>query len=164
MERDVIKQYADWLEQNGGDIIARRVAFDAQQVFNIVQQLQIFDRPVADYLTMSQDEYYRTISDHKLTLQGEDEPMSQLQDRVLINHVDGSLTDNNLNFAYNHEDNFTGGYSARKDLNLITYGLEVVGAVAAISNPEFVKEHLSQDAAVSLILAANSLKDWQAKN
>ncbi|GEL12946.1 hypothetical protein FC15_GL000745 [Lapidilactobacillus concavus DSM 17758] len=164
MERDVIKQYADWLEQNSSDIIARRIAFDAQKLFDLVQQLGILDRPVNDYLTMSQDDYYRTVSDHKLTLQGEDEPMSHLQDRILINHVDGSLTENNLNFAYNHEDNFTGGYSARQDLNLITYGLEVVGAVVAISGSEFIKSHLSKDAVISLLLAAHSLNEWQAKN
>lgn len=164
MERDAIKLYADWLEENGDDIIARRVDFDAKQVDNIVSELKIFDQPVDAYLTMSQDDYYATVSDHKLTLQGDDEPMSKLEDRVLINHVDGSLTDGDINFAYNHEDNFSGGYSARKDLNLIMYGLEVVGAVANVGGFELVQQHLSKDAAVSLLLAANSLAEWAKEN
>ncbi|WP_125607804.1 hypothetical protein [Lapidilactobacillus bayanensis] len=164
MERDVIKQYADWLEENSNDIIARRTQFDAKQVYNIVTELKIFDQPVTAYLQMSQDDYYATTSDHKLTLQGDVEPLSQLQDRVLINHVDGSLTEGQINFAYNHEDNFSGGYSARKDLNLITYGLEVVGAVANVGGFGLVQQNLSKDAAVSLLLAANSLSEWEQEN
>lgn len=164
MERDVIKQYADWLEENSNDIIARRTEFDAKQVYNIITDLKIFDQPVDTYLKMSQDDYYATISDHKLTLQGETEPMSQLEDRVLTNHVDGSLTEGEINFSYNHEDNFSGGYSARKDLNLIMYGLEVIGAVANVGGFELVQQNLSKDAAVSLLLAANSLSEWEQAN
>lgn len=161
MEREAIKQYADWLELNTTDIIAQHVQFDPSKVYEIVDQLQVFKQPVQQILEMTQESYYQQLSDHKLTLQGERDLMTHLQDRVLVNHVDGSITDRQIHFEYNHEDNFSGGYSARKDLHLLTYGLKVIGAMVVISDFKLVQENLSADAAISLALAADMVSRWQ---
>ncbi|WP_125768991.1 hypothetical protein [Lapidilactobacillus wuchangensis] len=161
MERDAIKQYADWLQTNTDDIIAQHVKFDPNKVYEIIDQLKIFKKPVTEIMAMTEEDYYQQLSDHKLTLQGERDVLTHLQDRVLINHVDGSITQRQIHFSYNHEDNFAGGYSARKDLHLLTYGLKVIGAVVVISDFELVQENISADAAVSLALAADMISRWQ---
>ncbi|WP_261807115.1 hypothetical protein [Lapidilactobacillus luobeiensis] len=161
MEREAIKQYADWLQTNTNEIVAQKIKFDAEQVYRLIDSLHVFDQSVTSFLTMTQETYYRTISDHKLTLQGERDAMNKLQDRVLVNHVDGALAAGEIHFEYNHEDSYAEGYSPRKDLQIIAYSFKVLGAVVAISNTELVRQHLSKDAAISIALAADALTHWQ---
>lgn len=161
MNSQTVKDYADWLQQNTSKIVAGQVSFDAQKVYDILDDLKIFDQPSQSYLQMTQESFYDTVSDHKLTIGDETKQLTALQDRILINHVDGSITDQQLNFAYNHEDNYEGGYQARKELNLLAYGFKVLGAVLAISEAKLVRENLSTDAAMSLLLAAHALDGWQ---
>lgn len=162
MEREAIKQYADWLQTNTNEIVAQKIKFEADKVYQLIDTLHIFEQPVTTYLTMSQETYYRTVSDHKLTLPGERDTMRKLQDRVLVNHVDGALADGEIQFEYNHEDSYSEGYSPRKDLQIIAYSFKVLGAVVAISSTELVRQNLSKDAAISIALAADALTQWQA--
>lgn len=79
---------------------------------------------------MLQGNYFREESDHKLNLLDDKAPVAKLEDRIMVNHVDGSITEDKLNFTYNHEPVFDGEYAAAVDLNIVKYGLEVIGAVA----------------------------------
>ena len=58
-------------------------------------------------------------------MQNEKQSLSELKDRVLVNHVDGSLAISELIFTYNHEHPYANGtYNVTNDLHTIEYALE----------------------------------------
>ena len=83
--------------------------------------------------------------------------MRELSDRILTNHVDGYVDQDEINLTYNHEDPLQdGSYDRATDLHVLLYSLKVIGAVRAIA-PNDLKKVLSKDAVLSLGLAANAL-------
>ena len=46
---------------------------------------------------------------------------------------------------------------------MLTYGLAVIGAVAATVKHNLIQADLSKDAVLSLALAAQNIANWQAK-
>ena len=111
---------------------------------------------------MKQADYYTTESDHKLNLPDDNAPLTATHDRIMVNHVDGSIKNDQLNFTYNHEPVFDGGYTPQRDLNIVKYGLEVIGAVATSGHIETVSAALSPDAVLTLVLAATAFSSYQA--
>lgn len=57
---------------------------------------------------------------------------------------------------------FDGGYTPQRDLNIVKYGLEVIGAVATSGHIETVSAALSPDAVLTLVLAATAFSSYQA--
>lgn len=161
MDQFGISDLADWLEAHNDQLLAKTEPFPATKVNDAVDFLKGLKHPAADYLDMKQGQYYQAESDHKLNLLADDQPLRKLEDRIMVNHVDGSITEDTLNFTYNHEPVFENGYSAKQDLNIVKFGLEVIGAVATTGHVETVAEALSPDALVTLIVAATQLVSWQ---
>ena len=126
-------------------------------VISTYNSLGILDKPIEEYFDMTQDEYYNSESDGKLTLLHLDQPLSELSDRILTNHVDGYVDKDEINLTYNHEDPLQdGSYDRATDLHVLLYSLKVIGAVRAIA-PDDLKKVLSKDAVLSLGLAAAAL-------
>lgn len=162
METQTISQLADWLEEHSAQIVAQTETLDVQKIYELLDGLAILRQPVQNYLTMTEEQYYQNESDHRLTLQHEQQTLAQLQDRILVNHVDGSFINNEINFDYNHENPYqTGNYDAQSDLHLIEYALEVIGAVASNTLMSDLRNNLSPDAVLSIALAANQIGQWQ---
>ncbi|KRL47568.1 hypothetical protein [Lacticaseibacillus manihotivorans] len=161
MEQYSISELADWLEAQSDALLAKSVAFPETKVQAVVDYLKVLKHPAAAYLDTLQGHYDRHESDHKLNLLADKAPLAELEDRVMVNHVDGSITEDHINFTYNHEPVFEGGYAAKKDLNIIKFGLEVIGAVATTGHIETESSVLSPDAMVTLIVAAHSFAKWQ---
>ena len=85
-----------------------------------------------------------------------------LEDRIMVNHVDGSISGDKIKFNFNHDTPYVDGkYRSRKDLEILKFGLEVVGAVAATGHEDAVQSALTPDSVVSLVLAAHALHAWQ---
>jgi hypothetical protein len=93
----------------------------------------------------------------------DEQPLAELEDRIMVNHVDGSITEDQVNFTYNHEPVFDSGYAPKKDLNIVKFGLEVIGAVATSGHLQTVAAALSPDAMVTLVVAAHRFATWQAQ-
>lgn len=111
---------------------------------------------------MTEDDYYQNESDHLLTLQSPDHKLSELHDRVQVNHVDGSLDAHEVNFSYNHEDPFASGeYKAKTDIDLVSFAFTVIGAVYDNTIVADVRNSLSKDAVLSIGLAAYAIEAWQ---
>ncbi len=110
---------------------------------------------------MKQADYYTIESDHKLNLPDDNAPLTATHDRIMVNHVDGSIKNDQLNFTYNHEPVFDGGYTPQRDLNIVKYGLEVIGAVATSGHIETVSAALSPDAVLTLVLAATAFSSYR---
>lgn len=155
-----VNPLADWLTEQQEAILNREVKLDVDQIEAAIDTLHVFEKPVKDYLDLDQEKYYETESDHKFTLLAGKSKVSEIEDRIMINHVDGFLRKDEINFTYNHEKVFDNGYSAKKDLQVLRYGMKVVGAVAATGDQEAV-EKLSKDSLISLALSANAIAAWQ---
>ncbi|WP_225049068.1 hypothetical protein [Lacticaseibacillus kribbianus] len=162
MDQFGVSELADWLESNTEALLTKQAKMPLTRVFDAVDYLEVLAHPAATYLDMPQGTYYREESDHKLNLLADDQPLAALQDRIMVNHVDGSIVRDELNFTYNHEPVFEPDYSAKKDLNLIKYGFEVIGAVATSGHKQTVTDALAKDAVVTLVVAAARFAQWQA--
>ena len=161
MDQFGISELADWLEANNDQLLDKAELMPTDKVLAAVDYLKVLAQSAAAYLPMKQGTFDREESDHKLNLMADDQPLSQVEDRIMVNHVDGSITKDELNFTYNHEPVFEDGYQAKKDLNIVKFGLEVIGAVATSGHLETVTAALSKDAAVTLIVAAARFRQWQ---
>ncbi|WP_204122587.1 hypothetical protein [Lacticaseibacillus mingshuiensis] len=161
MDQFGISDLADWLEAHSTALLEKKEAMPVDRVFAAVDQLGVLQQPAAHYLSVRQGQYFQNESDHKLNLLADDQPLSALEDRIMVNHVDGSITEDTLNFTYNHEPVFDGTYSPKKDLNIVKFGLEVVGAAASTGDDDTLADVLSHDALVTFIVAAQAFADWQ---
>ena len=157
-----ISNLADWLEAHNDDLMAKKTQLDPNKVYAIVDYLKVLKKPAEKYLHMKQADYYTIESDHKLNLPDDNAPLTATHDRIMVNHVDGSIKNDQLNFTYNHEPVFDGGYTPQRDLNIVKYGLEVIGAVATSGHIETVSAALSPDAVLTLVLAATAFSSYQA--
>ncbi|MGO2743780.1 MAG: hypothetical protein ACTIAB_00235 [Lacticaseibacillus paracasei] len=162
MDQFSINNLADWLEAHNDDLMAKKTQLDPNKVYAIVDYLKVLKKPAEKYLHMKQADYYTTESDHKLNLPDDNAPLTATHDRIMVNHVDGSIKNDQLNFTYNHEPVFDGGYTPQRDLNIVKYGLEVIGAVATSGHIETVSAALSPDAVLTLVLAATAFSSYQA--
>ncbi|WP_390405982.1 hypothetical protein [Lacticaseibacillus jixiensis] len=163
MDQYGISELADWLEAQSDALLAKSTPFPETKVFAAVDYLKKLRHPAADYLNVLQGHFDRHESDHKLNLLADKATLAELEDRIMVNHVDGSITDNTLNFTYNHEPTFEGGYQPKTDLNIVKFGLEVIGAVATTGKLDTVRDALSADALVTLVVAAHRFKQWQGE-
>ncbi|WP_179394445.1 hypothetical protein [Lacticaseibacillus absianus] len=162
MDQFGVSELADWLEANTPALLDKTTKMPTDRILAAVDYLNVLAQPAATYLEMHQGQYFKEASDHKLNLLADDQPLRALEDRIMVNHVDGSIVSDQLNFTYNHEPVFEGGYQAKKDLNIVKYGLEVIGAVATSGHLDTVTAALSPDATVTLIVAATQFAAWQA--
>lgn len=157
MEKLAIMTLADDLAANQESILNKEIDFDAEAVYQAIDSLKVLHNPIKEYFKMTQEEYYDTESDHKLTLINLSEQLTDLHDRILTNHVDGFVDQNEINLTYNHENPYEDDfYNNVVDFHVITYGLKVIGAVQAIAAKE-LQEVLSKDALLSIGLATYSL-------
>ncbi|WP_125567847.1 hypothetical protein [Companilactobacillus insicii] len=162
MDSETISKLAEWLDKNDKDIEKKTENFDAQKVYEILDSLEVLRKPIKDYFDMTEDDYYQNESDHRLTLQNPTHKLSELHDRVLVNHVDGSLSGHDINFTYNHEDPYAEGeYKAKTDLDVVTYSFVVIGAVYNNTIVADVRNSISKDAILSIGLAAHAIEEWQ---
>ena len=157
MENLTTMTLADDLALSQDQIISGQQDLDTEKIYKEIDSLGVLDKPIKDYFSMTQDEYYNSESDGKLTLLHLNEPMSALHDRILTNHVHGYVDKDEINLTYNHEDPFEDdNYDRTTDVHVLLYSLKVIGAVRAIDASD-LKKVLSKDAVVSLGLAANAL-------
>jgi len=162
MNSETISNLADWLFTNRKELEDKSVKFDAQKVYDILDSLGVLRKPIKEYFDMTEDDYYQNESDHRLTLQNPTHKLSELHDRVQVNHVDGSLDAHEINFTYNHEDPYAGGdYKVKTDLNLVSFAFTVIGAVYDNTIVADVRNSLSKDAVLSIGLAAHAIEAWQ---
>ena len=103
MEKLDTMTLADNLADNQESILNKETDFDAEAVYRVIDNLHVLHKPVKDYFGMTQEQYYETESDHKLTLINLSEQLTDLHDRILTNHVDGYADQNKINLTYNHE-------------------------------------------------------------
>ncbi|CCI86086.1 hypothetical protein FC52_GL001694 [Lactobacillus pasteurii DSM 23907 = CRBIP 24.76] len=148
---------ADDLALSQDKILNGEQSFDAEAVYKVIDELGVLNRPIKDYLEMTQEQYYEAESDHKLALLHLSDRLVDLHDRILTNHVDGYVDKDEINLTYNHENPYQDDlYNAEVDYRVLTYSLKVIGAVQAIA-AEDLKEVLSKDAVLSLGLASYAL-------
>lgn len=156
MENLTTMNLADELASSQDQIISGEERLDLEKIFTEIDNLHILDKPIKDYLSMKSEDYYDE-SDSKLTLLNMDQPLSEVEDRILTNHVDGYVDKNEINLTYNHENPFEdGNYDRATDFHVLLYSLKVIGAVRAVDAVDLQKV-LSKDAVLSLGLAANAL-------
>lgn len=156
MENLTTMNLADELAASQDQIISGEEKLDLEKIFAEIDSLHILDKPIKDYLLMKSEDYYEE-SDSKLTLLNMDQPLSEVEDRILTNHVDGYVDKNEINLTYNHENPFEdGNYDRATDFHVLLYSLKVIGAVRAVDAVDLQKV-LSKDAVLSLGLAANAL-------
>jgi len=162
MNSETISKLAEWLDTNKKKIEDKSEKLDAQNVYDVLDSLEVLRKPIKEYFEMTEDDYYQNESDHRLTLQNPENKLSELHDRVQVNHVDGSLADHDINFSYNHEDPYAeGAYKAKTDLDLINYSFVVIGAVYDNTIVADVRNSVSRDAILSIGLAAHAVEEWQ---
>lgn len=162
MNSETISTLADWLYTNRKKIEDKSEKFDAQKVYNILDSLEVLRKPIKEYFDMTEDDYYQNESDHRLTLQNPDQKLSELHDRVQVNHVDGSLEGHDINFTYNHEDPYAEKeYQVKTDINLVNSSFTVIGAVYDNTIVADVRNSISKDAILSIGLAAHAIEEWQ---
>ncbi|MFC6171404.1 hypothetical protein [Loigolactobacillus jiayinensis] len=161
MATQTLSQLADYLEAHNDKIKIGDEKFDPQLIYAALDQLAVLAKPVQDYFTISEDDYYEHESDHLLTLQKGKAPLGELKDRIIVTHTDGELSNGDLRYSYAHEDAYSAGYDVQTDLHLLTYGLEVVGATDNLDH-EQTQKTLAKDAVLSLALAAKAVAAWQA--
>ncbi|MDO4912458.1 MAG: hypothetical protein Q3960_02765 [Lactobacillus sp.] len=148
---------ADDLAQNQAAFLAGKQTFDATPVFEAIDELEVLDKPIAEYFEMKVEEYDQTESDHKLTLLDLSQKLADVKDRVLVNHVDGFVDKHEINFTYNHENPWASDqYNKEVDYHVVTYALKVISAVLAIAKSD-LQEVISKDAVLSIGLAARAL-------
>lgn len=163
MGQDNVRQLADWLEANMTAILERKVMIKPTEIFAVLDSFAVLNNPVAKYLAITEETYYQSESDHKLTLSDDRKLLIDVTDRIMVTHVDGILADNKVNFEYSHEAVYEDQYLVKRDLEVLTYGLAVIGAVAATVKHNLIQADLSKDAVLSLALAAQNIANWQAK-
>ncbi|APX71876.1 hypothetical protein M5C72_01655 [Companilactobacillus allii] len=162
MNSETISKLAEWLDKNDVDIEKKTEKLDASKVYDIIDSLEVLRKPIKDYFDMTEDDYYQNESDHRLTLQNPTRKLSELHDRIQVNHVDGSLSDHEINFTYNHEDPYVKGeYNIKTDLNLVNYSFVVIGAVYNNTIVADIRNSISKDAILSIGLAARAIEEWQ---
>lgn len=149
---------ADDLQLAGTKIIKKQQPLDAERVYKFIDSLAVLDKPISAYFTMKQEDYYENESDKKLTLQHLTEPLADMHDRILTNHVDGYVQNDEINFTYNHEDPYADDYYSRKtDFHVLSYSLKVVTAMIPVIGADNLKTKISKDAILSIGLAAYNL-------
>ena len=162
MNSETISKLAEKLYEDRNKIEEKSQTFEAQAVCDILDSLEVLRKPIKEYFDMTEDDYYQNESDHRLTLQSPTHKLSELHDRVQVNHVDGSLDAHEINFTYNHEDPYAGGdYKVKTDLNLVSFAFTVIGAVYDNTIVADVRNSLSKDAVLSIGLAAHAIEAWQ---
>lgn len=163
MKKLAISELADWLEANMQMIIDKEIQFEPSHVYPLLDELHVLPASITTYFDMSQEKYAEEVSDHKLNLTTNlKDKLADISDRYMVNHVDGILSEGDVHFTYNHENTCVNGqYDVVQDLHVLTYGLEVVGAVATI-DVNLITRDLSKDAVMSLALAAQHIADWQS--
>lgn len=161
MEATAISEMADWLEAHVDDIVGKNTALDTDKIYALLDALKVLPRPVATYLEMTQEKYYEDGSSHDLDLDGGKALVGEVHDRLMVNHVDGTLPENQIRFTYNHEDVYQDGYAPCRDCQILMYALEVLGAVAGVHGFDLFADNVKSDAVVSIALSAKTLADWQ---
>lgn len=162
MNSETISEYGEWIDENQKLIEDKSVQFDAQRVYDVIDNLEVLRKPIQEYFDKTEEDYYENESDHRLTLQNPNQTLSELKDRVLVNHIDGSLAEHNVNFTYNHENPFPNDeYKVKVDVDLINYSFIVIGAVFANTIVADVRNSISKDAILSIGLAARAIDEWQ---
>ncbi len=158
MEKLEIVTLADDLAANQESILNKETDFDAEAVYRVIDNLHVLHKPIKEYFGMTQEEYYDTESDHKLTLIKLSEQLTDLHDRILTNHVDGFVDKNEINLTYNHENPYEDGfYNDIVDFHVVSYSLKVIGAVEEVAQ-KTLQGVLSKDALLSIGLAAHALE------
>lgn len=148
---------ADDLALSQEKILNNEQSLTTTTIYKTIDQLGVLHRPVQDYFKMSEEEYYESESDHKLTLLHLSAPLIDLHDRILTNHVDGYVDQDQIHLTYNHENPFADDlYNPEVDFHVLVYSLKVIGAVQAIAAKD-LQEVLSKDAVLSLGLATYAL-------
>ncbi|MQS76027.1 hypothetical protein [Companilactobacillus halodurans] len=161
MDSETISNLADWLYTNRKKIEDKSQEFDAQKIYDILDSLGVLRKPIKEYFEMTEDDYYQNESDHRLTLQNPGNKLSELHDRVQVNHVDGSFAGHDINFTYNHEDPYgKGDYKVKTDVDLIDYSFTVIGAVYDNTIVADVRNSISKDAILSIGLAARAVEEY----
>ncbi|MFD1418580.1 hypothetical protein [Companilactobacillus keshanensis] len=162
MNSETISEFADWIYKNSKDVEKKAAKLDVEKVYELIDNLAILRKPIKEYFDMTEEDYYQNESDHRLTLQNPTSKLNELHDRVQVNHVDGSLSGHDINFTYNHEDPYADGeYKAKTDIHLIEYAFTVIGAVYDNTIVSDVRNALSNDAVLSIGLAAKAIEEWQ---
>ena len=163
MTQDNVRQLADWLEENMAAIADRKVQLNPETIFAVLDDFGVLNNPVVKNFDITEETYYQSESDHKLTLSDDHKLLIDVTDRIMVTHVDGVLAENKVNFEYSHEAVYEDQYLVKRDLEVLTYGLAVIGAVAATVKHNLIQADLSKDAVLSLALAAQNIANWQAK-
>ena len=115
MAQDNVRQLADWLEENMTAIIDRKVSLNVSEIFAVLDGFGVLNNPVAKYLDITEETYYQSESDHKLTLSDDRKLLMDVTDRIMVTHVDGILADNKVNFEYSHEAVYEDQYLVKRD-------------------------------------------------
>ena len=148
---------ADDLALSQDKVLGKEQSFNADAVYKIIDGLGVLDKPIKDYFNMTEDQYYESESDHKLTLVNLSEKLTDLHDRILTNHVDGYVDKDQIHLTYNHENPYEDDfYNPEVDYHVITYSLKVIGAVQSVAAKD-LQGVLSKDAVLSLGLATYAL-------
>ena len=92
---------ADDIALSQEKIINGQQDLNTKRIYNEINSLSILDKPIEEYFDMTQDEYYNSEFDGKLTLLHLDQPLRELNDRILTNHVDGYVDQEEINLTYN---------------------------------------------------------------
>lgn len=149
---------ADDLQIAAKQIIKNKQTVNSDRIYEFIDSLELLNQPIRDYFSMKQEDYYEKESDKKLTIQDLNDTLANIQDRILTNHVDGYVQNNDINFTYNHENPYSDGkYSREVDFHVLSYSLKVITAMIPVIGLEGVKNHLSKDALLSVGLAAHNL-------
>ncbi len=157
MEKLDTMMLADDLALSQDKILNGEQNFDAEAVYKAIDELHVLAHPIKDYFSMTEEQYYEAESDHKLTLLNLSEQLVDLHDRILTNHVDGFVDQDQIHLTYNHEDPYEDDlYNPETDYHVLVYSLKVIGAVKSVAAKDLQKV-LSKDAVLSLGLAAHAL-------
>lgn len=157
MEKLDTMKLADDLALLQDKVLGKEQSFNADAVYKIIDGLGVLDKPIKDYFNMTEDQYYESESDHKLTLVNLSEKLTDLHDRILTNHVDGYVDKDQIHLTYNHENPYEDDfYNPEVDYHVITYSLKVIGAVQSVAAKD-LQGVLSKDAVLSLGLATYAL-------
>lgn len=158
MDKFAIMTLADDLTLSQEQILSGQQDLDIERIYKALDGLKVLAKPVQSYLDASQESYYNSEeSDHKLDLLHLSEPMQDVHDRILTDHVDGFVDQGKIHLTYNHEDPYADGvYDPEVDFHVLAYSLKVIGAVYSIASEDLCKV-LSKDAVLSIALTANAL-------
>ena len=99
MEKLDTMMLADDLALSQDKILNGEQDFGAEAVYKVIDNLGVLNNPIKDYFDMTEEQYYETESDHKLTLIKMDSKLTDLHDRILTNHVDGFVDKDEINYS-----------------------------------------------------------------